>query len=1546
MDNLPAHLPALRPARDVALLVQHSPFHRPAPPIFVVQGATIADMVGDEALPAMFHDHIRVWVGDYEVPRGLWHLTRPKAGMHVYISVRPMGSGEGKKNILASLLMLVVVAASAAFAGPLVGLIAPNLAGAGLKIATSLVGAGLNLIGGMLVNALVPPPQGDQGLVSQRALLSGVRNQFAPYAEITRVLGKVRTYPLQGARPYTEVIGDDRYIRVLLVVGFGPLNISELKIGETAIGNFANITYQVREGWHSSHAAFGAFPGGVIADTPQTLFTKLVHEDTFTALLDDAIEAPGPWVTRTTQEDTAEISVDIAFSLGLAGFSKRGDATEHTVEVEVEYRPVFTATWLTPVWEGGQEEDGTQTNGKLIGTDSSRTPVSRGGRFIPAAPGQFEVRMRRITPRSMPEKSYAERVDWTTLRSIQNENPILVPGLCTISLRMKATDQFNGLPDTINCVAQSYLPTWNGLAFTWSLQRNPAWAVVDLLRRRGTERMVADSRIDLWTLSAWANACNATAPNEPEPYFRFDAKFEKGSIYTACKQVAAHGRAAFTAVDGLYSVVRDIPQTVPVQHITPRNSWGYSGSKGFMDRPHALRVGFVNAEMGYQDDEVIVYDDGYSAANATLFERMDMPGVTRQGQAWREGRYHLAVGKLRPEEHSVYMDFEQLRATQGDYVFLAHDVLSIGIASARVSQVLISGPNTTGFVIDQEVPVLAGVNYVLRIRRSNGASVLHVLAVASSSSNTTTLMLAAPVLTSGNGAAGDLCVFGNASREVAPMIIKKIEPGPDLTAKITMVDAQPGVWTADSGPIPAFNTNISDDTPVQQRRPSTPTFTVQSDEAMLELMADGSLQDRIGVAVIPPRSSPVPIKGYDVQYRQTGGRDWFGQQATVGVRRVFLSPVQQLRAYDIRVRSISDFGITSNWQELLGHVVVGKTTRPDAVTGFTAQPLVDGVQLTWDANAELDIRGYELRLGDAWDTAALINRRVEGTALFVPLKTSSAQTFLIRAVDAIGLQSIATAEVTGRVIAPGDVKDFDAIYQDDNVQFRWTPIAGSGLRYEIRNGSSWANGRRVARSGGSSKTVRWPVRSGVSRTFWIKALSGPGVYSINARFSRPKILPRPERNIVLDTDFSATTFAGAKVGFTASGTAPATILTQTALANGQSPLVSTLTRRVTLASSFFARNWVDIDYTVASAGSLSWDTATFRWNAAGERTWLGVIEEDSAADVEAMISIEDSTDVGTDLVEGWRLETTLTGINGTTPVSSAGMVFTECRFTNGLNISSSANAAWNMTIPSVFAIFMDFKVASVPGTNRALMTLRNGSTWLRLEWLFATDEFVLRGSDGSTMSLPFELQIGDVLTVMISQSATQRIFCMSSVMNNVQVTLTVAATPLIAFSQIALYDTISSITKFASTNGDLEVRNVARGAAFFLDFVRARKPLQHQAWRLLVPGEYEYTTALILLRAQGSDPSQQVTITEGNHFVDVPDIVQRGEITLTTAAATVTFPVPFKGGVRVVVSQIGGATVGIAKLTAAPTNASFSVRLFTTAGAGLAGDVAWIAQGF
>ena len=134
-----------------------------------------------------------------------------------------------------------------------------------------------------------------------------------------------------------------------------------------------------------------------------------------------------------------------------------------------------------------------------------------------------------------------------------------------------------------------------------------------------------------------------------------------------------------------------------------------------------------------------------------------------------------------------------------------------------------------------------------------------------------------------------------------PCLITRIEAGPDLSARLTLVDLAPGIHGADTGPIPPFESFVSR-VPVRNRLPPWPPLyvAIDSDEiAMLET-SPGTWMISIRVAGYAPRSRSnrlVPTL-MEVQFRPVGSAAQWQQvpPQTVtagGVATFWAHPVQE-----------------------------------------------------------------------------------------------------------------------------------------------------------------------------------------------------------------------------------------------------------------------------------------------------------------------------------------------------------------------------------------------------------------------------------------------------------------------------------------------------------------------------------------------------------------------------------------------------------------------------------------------------------------------------
>ncbi|NNG04357.1 MAG: phage tail protein, partial [Inquilinus sp.] len=225
-------------------------------------GGTILDILDAAGVdvPALANAHL--FIDDWYVPRAKWHCVRPRPGRTIALSIVP-GGGGGGKNPLRVILQIALIAAVAAFAGPLGATFATQF-GVTATVGTALAGAAIGLAGSLLINAIAPPaaPKFDR-LSAERDSptysIAGGSNALRPWGPVPLLLGQHRVFPPYAAQPYTEVEGDDQFWRALFLIGYGPVAIEELKIGETPIEDFQDVAVEIREGYPT--------------DPPRALFT-------------------------------------------------------------------------------------------------------------------------------------------------------------------------------------------------------------------------------------------------------------------------------------------------------------------------------------------------------------------------------------------------------------------------------------------------------------------------------------------------------------------------------------------------------------------------------------------------------------------------------------------------------------------------------------------------------------------------------------------------------------------------------------------------------------------------------------------------------------------------------------------------------------------------------------------------------------------------------------------------------------------------------------------------------------------------------------------------------------------------------------------------------------------------------------------------------------------------------------------------------------------------------------------------------------------------
>ena len=880
---------------EVSVVSCPHPFKIERNMLSVEAGVTIAELLATVQPNPGLRMHAHVMIMDTYIPREMWALVKPEPGAIVTIRVVPTGGG-GKKNPLRTLLQIAVIAASVAFAAPLGAALSeavffsslPFSIGSGL--AAGLAGGLISIAGTLIVNAIAPPsvpklPELSGASVRDSATLSitGARNRFNLFGVVPRVLGRHRIFPPFAAQQVTEIVGDDQYVRGLVTWGPGPLTITDLKIGETDLTNFEDVEIETVE--------------GLPADPALTLFPDDIFQDNLSVLLNE-VDAG---TIRTTQIDADEISVDASFLQGLVKFVGGGQKQDLTVDVLVEYRTTSPqGSWVTA---------GT------ISTTARKNALVRAGLRWKVARDQYDVRLHRETADNS-DSSVFDDVTWTALRTITNEDPLPVSGLAATAFRIKATDQLNGIIDQLNGICESRVKDWTGAAWVEQATQNPASLFREVLQGAGNARPLADSRIDLTGLQDWHDFCVTNG-------FTFNQVIDfESTVEELLADIAAAGRASPALKDGKWSVVIDQPQTVPVQHFTQRNSWGFKGNKIFKKIPHAWRVRFVNKDQGYKQDERIIPFDGFTETTATEFAGLEFAGVTDPDLIFKHAKYNEAVVKLRPETYTLFADIEHLVCTRGDLVRVVHDVPLFGAGSGRIKSVSLDGSsNMTAVTLDELLVMDVDTNYSLRFRTEDGTSLLEPVVSSPGEFSTFTFVTPIPAANP-QPAVGDIALFGVTGSESVELLVKAIRPGPDMSAELTLLDAAPAVHTADQGTIPTFDSQITP--PVAITQPVV--INVRSDSTVALINPDGTPEIQILVSLgLINLLKLDALEGLEARFRENGSAgpwSYLSLQPN-DARFVAFTGVQEGESYDLNLRYRYKNGDFSLWTEVTNHQVTG-----------------------------------------------------------------------------------------------------------------------------------------------------------------------------------------------------------------------------------------------------------------------------------------------------------------------------------------------------------------------------------------------------------------------------------------------------------------------------------------------------------------------------------------------------------------------------------------------------------------------------------------------
>ena len=623
------------------------------------------------------------------VLRSDWQATLIEAKTVITFIALPQGGGGGGKNPLRTVLMLAVL-----IAAPYAGAALASTLGVTSTIGASLLTAGVALAGTTLVNVLVPPPRPNLPTIGNMAgsnpsptySLQAQGNSARIGQPIATIYGRHIIYPDFGATPYTEYVNNEQFLHQLHVIGHGEYDIEQIRIEDTPISSFEEITSNIIP------------PGGTVTLFPADVVTapEIAGQELLSTA--DGGGFIGPFVANPAETVADTIAIDVIMPRGLFFTENDGSLSAKTITWRVEARTIDDAGTAT----GSFVTLATESH-----TAADNTPQRLTFKY-PVTSGRYEVQIIRTDTKDTSTRA-AHELRWEGLKA-QLTGTFTADGVTLLALKMRATDNLSQRSSRlINCIVQRKLPIWdavNGFS-TPQVTRSIVWAMVDALRAEYGAKLV-DSRIDLAELVALDIILTSRGDF-------FDGVFDqKLTVWEALTKIGRCGRSVPYLQGGIVRVVRDEPKTIPIALFGPRNIVKNSLKIQFImpgeDTADAVTVEFFNGTT-WKPDEVTVSLAGSTEeqpAKVALF------GCTDKNQATREGLYMAAANRYRRRMIVFQTELEGLIPTYGDLIAITHDMPSWGEGGDVIDY--------TGPILKLSEPVtfIAGQTHFIALRIRDG----------------------------------------------------------------------------------------------------------------------------------------------------------------------------------------------------------------------------------------------------------------------------------------------------------------------------------------------------------------------------------------------------------------------------------------------------------------------------------------------------------------------------------------------------------------------------------------------------------------------------------------------------------------------------------------------------------------------------------------------------------------------------------------------------------------------------------------------------------
>ncbi|RDA69884.1 DUF1983 domain-containing protein [Hafnia paralvei] len=547
------------------------------------------------------------------------------------------------------------------------------------------------------------------------------------------------------------------------------------------------------------------------------------------------------------------------------------------------------------------------------------------------------------------------------------------------------------VPDNYDPVTRQYSGVWTG-GFKWAWTDNPAWVFYDILisDRYGLGQRIDSTQVDESELYRIAQYCDQLVPDGRgadgmEPRFKCDVYIQsREDAWTVLTDFAAIFRGMTCYGQNQIVTLADMPRDLDYTYTRANvinGKFAYSASSE-RTRYTTAMVGWSDPANHYADAVESVFENALVRRYGVNQTEITAIGCTRQSEANRRGRWALLSNSQdRTVEFSVGLD--GLIPFPGHIIGVADQMLSGRVMGGRISSV--EGRNVR---LDREPDIKSGDRLIVNLP-SGISQARTVQSVNGRLVTVTTSYSETPQAES---------VWAVDADELAVQLYRVVSVADNNDNTYTIV----GTYHD-----PDKYARIDTGARIDERPISVIPPGVQMAPENVLITSYSSINQ--GIAVTTLRATWNAVKNaiaYEAEWRKDNG-NWVSVPRTSALG--FEVPNIYAGRYLVRVRAINASDISSLWATSLETQLNGKEGKPPLPIGFKADPLVFGIQLSWNfPDGAEDTLKTEIQYYDknAEDGAMLLSDIPYPQRSYQQMGLSAGQSFFYRArlVDKSGNQ--------------------------------------------------------------------------------------------------------------------------------------------------------------------------------------------------------------------------------------------------------------------------------------------------------------------------------------------------------------------------------------------------------------------------------------------------------------------------------------------------------------------------------------------------------------